>query len=38
MTKILTNQQKLKQNNQDLSEQVKRNTQEIDKIVVTTPL
>ena len=38
MTKILTNQQKLEQNNQVLSEQVKKNSQKIDTIVVRTTL
>jgi len=38
MTKVLTNQQKLEQNNQVLSEQVKKNSQKIDTIVVRTTL
>ena len=38
LTKALTNQQKLEQNIQVLSEQIKRNTQNIDKIMVRTTL
>ena len=38
LSRVLTNQQKLEENNQVFSEQVKRNTQKIDKIVVRTTL